>query len=319
MQVQKEVEIAPLLWYKLGGKVKFLLTCKSKEDILEALEFIVQNNVNNVFTIGEGSNLIFAKNYFDGAIIQIVGTGKSFELKEEVVSSFAGETLDNLVKFCFGNNLIGLEWAGGLPGTVGAGVRGNVGAFGGEIKDTFKYAKVARFKKGRIETLKLENEDMNFSYRESKIKHDKNLFILEASFYLKKATDDELQEAKVIYEKNINYRKEKHPIEYPNCGSIFKNIVKKDQTEKVFEVWPDVKEKAISQWYGKVSMGYIINRLGFTGNKVGGAQISEKHSNFIVNTGDATGADVLTLISEIKEAMQKKFGITPEVEPEIII
>lgn len=319
LEVKEDINIAPLLWYKLGGKVRYLLECSSTKDILEALEFIEGKNISNILTIGLGSNLIFAEDYFDGAVIQITGKGDSFTKKSsDTVSSFSGEVLDNLIEFTFDNNLVGLEWAGGLPGTVGAGVRGNVGAFGGEIKDTFLETEVAKITNGKVDVYTLSKEDMDFAYRESLVKKEKGTIILEATFILNPASGNELEAAIQVYEKSKNYRKERHPLEYPNCGSVFKNVHNKEDVQKVLSVLPELKEKVEKDWHGKVSMGYLIATLGFTGKRVGGAQVAQKHSNFIVNTGGATGHDVLTLIGEIQQATQEKFDFIPEIEPEVI-
>lgn len=318
IQPEKDVNISDLLWYKIGGKVAYLFKCKNKEEVLESLKYTQDKDIKKILIVGQGSNLIFAKEYFDGAVIHIKGDKNSFAIEDDTVSCFGGESLDDLIRFCFQNNLTGLEWAGGLPGTVGAGVRGNVGAFGGEIKDTFLSAEVVNIK-NLSNVLQYSKEDMHFAYRESKIKDDKDTIVLTAKFILKKAREEELSNAKKIYQKNKEYRQKKHPIEFPNCGSVFKNIVKKEEVEAVFQKWPDVKKQALSDWYGKVSMGYIINRLGFTGKTNGGVQVSEKHSNFIVNKGNATGKEVLQLIEQIKEAVREEFGFTPEAEPEIIV
>ncbi|HRN96795.1 MAG TPA: hypothetical protein PLD54_05090, partial [Candidatus Levybacteria bacterium] len=113
-------------------------------------------------------------------------------------------------------------------------------------------------------------------------------------------------------------RKERHPLEYPNCGSVFKNIRKKEDIEKVLAVYPDIKEKIEKDWYGKVSMGYLIQRLGLQGYRVGNAQISEKHALFIVNLGGATSQDVRSIINTVTEKCEETFGFTPEVEVEVV-
>lgn len=317
MTIYQDYTLSDILWYKIGGVAKYFIQVKSKEEILEALNFIQENKVSRIFVTGLGSNLIFTDEYFDGAVIQLTppDTG-SFKLNTNVVESFAGETLDDLINFSLDKNLIGLEWAGGLPGTVGAAVRGNVGAFGGEIKDSFLEAEVINTKTHEVKIL--GKDDLDFSYRNSKVKENKDLLVISAKFELSKVNKILVNKAKEIYYANINYRQEKHPLEHPNTGSVFKNINKKEQVEKVLSIWPDIKNKVEKDWHGKVSMGYIIERVGLSGHKIGAAQVSIKHPNFIVNLGGAKASDVVGIIDEIKSKVGAIFEFTPEVEAEII-
>ena len=317
LEVKEEVNLAPLLWYKIGGTTRYLLTATSEKDILDALKFVNERKIKKTLTIGLGSNLIFADDYFDGAVIEIRGNKDSFMRKEHMVTSFAGESLDSLIQFSFANNHTGLEWAGGLPGTVGAAVRGNVGAFGSEIDDTFATAKIASIKDGEVIVRTINKEEMDFSYRESLVKRT-GATILNATFSLIPASGDELEEAQRIYHQNIQHRKDRHPLEYPNCGSVFKNIKRKDEIEKVLRVYSDIKDKMSNDWYGKIAVGYLIQRMGLQGYRVGNAQVSEKHALFIVNLGEAKGKDVIEIIDHIQQEFQKKFGFSLEVEPEII-
>ena len=145
MKIHKDFQLSQILWYKIGGKTKYFLQAENQEDIEEALDFINTKNINKVFICGLGSNLIFSDDYFEGAVIQITQnkrTPKNIVIKDNFIQTFSGSVFDDVIKFSFDQNLIGLEWAGGLPGTIGAGMRGNVGAFGGEIKDNFDQASV---------------------------------------------------------------------------------------------------------------------------------------------------------------------------------
>ncbi len=319
MNVHENYDLAPLLWYKIGGKARYFLECKSRIDVLSALDYIDKKNISKVFFLGIGSNLIFTDEFYDGAVIYLAKPDTpSFTVDENIVSSYSGEILGDLILFSFEHQLTGLEWAGGLPGTVGAGVRGNVGAFGGEIKDCVVTVEVAVIENGQVRTRTLTNDEMNFSYRTSEVKLNKKMIILSSNFQLKKSSPEEMQKAREVYNANIQYRKDRHPLELPNCGSVFKNISKKDEVEKVLNVWSDISDKVRNDWYGKVSMGYIINRLGFAEYRVGNAQVSGKHNNFIVNLGGAKASNVKQIISEIQQKVQETFGFTPEVEVEIV-
>ena len=322
MQVKNDFSLKDSLWYKIGGTAKYFLTCQSPEDIEEALGFIKKNNIQKVFILGLGSNLVFTDDYFDGAVIQIAqGRKGATEIKlneNGFVESFAGEIFDDVIQFALEHNLVGLEWAGGLPGTVGAAVRGNVGAFGGEIKDNLVTADVLDYS-GETPSLKtLSNEDLQFVYRGSIVKTYKKMVVVSARFGLKKGTSEEVEKAREVYNKNIQFRKDRHPLEYPNCGSVFKNLRDKEQIEKVLSIYPDLKENVEKRWYGKVAAASLIEKLGLKGYRIGDAQVSEKHALFIVNLGHAKTKEVLQIISDIQQKFQGKFGFGLEVEVEIV-
>jgi UDP-N-acetylmuramate dehydrogenase len=319
MQIHKDFDLSQVLWFKIGGKAQYFLQCSSRKDVFEALDFVEARHPNRIFICGQGSNLIFTDDYFDGVVIQLaVGDKPQISFHDTLATAFAGEPLDSLIQIGFNHNLIGLEWAGGLPGTVGAGVRGNVGAFGGEIKDRLTVAEVLQFDDKNIDVLEMKNEDFHFAYRHSIIKEKRNMIVTAAQFGLDPANREEVIKARHIYMRSIDYRKSHHPLEYPNCGSVFKNIKKPDEVAKVVDVWPDIRPLVKEKWYGKVSMGYINNRLGFSGYTIGNARVSEKHTNFINNLGGATAADVLKIIKHIQDMVAETFAIIPEVEVEIV-
>lgn len=320
MQVSEDFELKEILWYKIGGKAKYLLTCSSKDDIFEAIEFIKARDIKRIFVCGQGSNLVFTDEYFDGAVIQLVKPlVSSLTVSDETnVTAFAGEVLGDLVLYSLEQGLIGLEWAGGLPGTVGAGVRGNVGAYGGEVKDTLLSADVLDYSGSVPELKTLSNQELEFVYRGSIVKSHKKMIVISATFGLHTGTAEELEQAKATREKNIQSRKDKHPLEYPNCGSVFKNLRKPEQIAKVLEVYPDLKEQVENKWYGKVAVASLIERLGLKGHRVGDAQVSEKHALFIINLGHATAKDVVRVISDVQQAFQTTFGFNLELEVEIV-
>lgn len=336
MIIQKDFPLSQILWYGIGGKAKYLLTCENYQDILEALEFVDQNKIDKSLIYGLGSNLILPDVYFNGAVIHIAQSKVNltqFKIKDNSISVFGGAILDDLIQFAFANSLIGLEWAGGLPGTIGAGVRGNVGAFGGEIKDSLYSAEVLETKHLSLRDHELANgeaipknfklrtlskNDLNFSYRNSLVKKNSNMIIVSTTFHLRHATGHDLAKARDIYTGNINYRVKHHPMEYPSCGSVFKNITESEKIKKILAVWPDIEDLVTNKWHGKVAMGYVIKRLAFAGLRVGNMQVSEKHSNFIVNLGDGRSSDVLTLIKQIQNEVSETFKFVPETEAEIV-
>lgn len=319
MVVHNDFDLSQVLWFRIGGKTRYFIECTSRDDILKALDFVEEHHPKRLFICGLGSNLIFTDDYFDGVVIQItIGNKPQISFSGTKATAFAGETLDALIQLSFNNKLHGLEWAGGLPGTIGAGIRGNVGAFGGEIKDQFAAAEVLEFDDKNIDVLEMNSEDFHFSYRHSIVKEKKNMIVTFAQFELEPSDREQLVKARSTFAANKDYRKTHHPLEYPNCGSVFKNIKKPEEVSKIVTVWPDIRDLVKNKWHGKVSMGYVINRLGFSGYKIGGAEVSKKHANFINNMGGATAQDVLTIIKRIQEMTSETFSITPEVEVEIV-
>lgn len=321
MIIQKDYPLPEALWYKTGPRAKYLITCTSKNDITEALEFVENNKIQRTVVIGKGSNLIFTEDYFDGAIIRIAQEKKqvkNYHKKGEFITVFAGVILDDLIRYTFANKLAGLEWAGGLPGTIASAIRGNAGAFGKEIKDSVESVEVLEKNNFKYHTRVIYKADLEFSYRNSLVKKNKNLIITSATFKLRTVNDEYIANAQNIYLANINYRKEHHPVEYPTCGSVFKNIIEPEEINKILAVWPELKDTVSGKWHGKVSMGYLINKLGISGMRRGNMQVSTKHANFIINLGGGKARDALVIIEDIQRRMYDAFGFVPELEAEII-
>lgn len=311
-----------ILYYKIGGKARFVLKIQNRNDLLEALEFIKKNQIKKTLMVGLGANLLVSDNFFDGAVLWFVKPDKS-SIKQDLdglVEVFASETLDDLIQFCFKHNLRGLEWAGGLPSTIGAAVRGNVGAFGEEIGKTAEKVEVCDMYSKLVYYTKkiLTNNDLKFSYRNSLIKDNKNLIVSTVFFKLSKTDKKGIEKAKEIYFKNIDYRNKHHPMEYPSCGSVFKNIIERRKIEAILLKWPDIKGQVEDKWYGKAAMGYIIARLGLSSFRIGGAKVSEKRPNFIINFNHATFNDVFLIINKIKDRFFQEFSFYPELEVEVV-
>lgn len=321
MTIHQNYPLSEFLWYHIGGNANYFVEVSSLDDIPELLEFLKDKKALPVFICGLGSNLVFKDEDYEGVVIAIAEPEEKKPLEvtsDGKLTVFAGDTMDTAIQFALANNLLGIEWAGGLPGTVGAGVRGNVGAFGGEIKDVISRVEVISLKEPEKGVVSLQNDELNFSYRHSLIKENPELLVLSATFELRSGTTEETDAAKKIYEKNRNYRRENHPLEFPNCGSVFKNIKRPGEVARILSVWPEIKDKVAKNWHGKVSMGYLIYKLGMSGYEVGDAQVSEKHCNFIINKGSAKASDVRAIIAEIQDRSEALFGFRPEVEVEIV-
>jgi len=317
MKVFENVDLSTISFYKIGGSTKFLLEVNNVSEVKDALRFIHDHNDLPIRVLSLGANFLIPDEAFQGITLWLNGDGSSFEIYEDSVTSFAGETFESLIKFTFNNELVGLEWAGGLPSSVGGAARGNAGCFGSEIKDTVLSIKAVSMSDSEMQIKEYSHDECNFGYRDSFFKHQPDLVIISVTFQLKKASSGEILKAKEIYQENVSYRKKNHPLEYPSCGSVFKNIVDIAHVQKIIAVWPDIKEKSETKWHGKIAVGYVISRLGFSGKRIGGAQVSEKHANYISNVDHAKAEDVKELIHEISNAFENTFGFVPE--PEVII
>ena len=284
--IRENVRLAPYTTFNIGGEAKYFLEVEEREQLIEAIEVSKENNIP-FFILGKGSNLLISDEGFNGLVIKV--NFKKINVEGERVVCGAGVLLNKLVKRLTEESLLDLEWAIGIPGTVGGAIRGNAGAFGGSMIDNILEVEVLRLNP-EIEIRKYNKEELKVDYRDSIFKKEKNVVIISASFNFKKGNKEEIEKKVSEY---LNYRKEKHPVSFPSAGSIFKN--------------PQDK-----------SAGELIEKCGLKGKKIGGAKISEKHSNFIINIGNAEAKDVLDLISLAKKEVKDKLGIELEEEIELV-
>lgn len=282
---QKNVLLKDHTTYKIGGPAKYFFIAKSKEDLLWALKEARVLKIP-VFIFAGGSNILFSDKGFKGLAIKLQNTGLSQE--GDCVFIEAGEKLNDLVNFCQDSGLSGLEWSAGIPGTVGGAIYGNAQAFGGKTSDSVKSVQVLDLKTLKIKTL--SNKQCQFSLKTSIFKKKKNLIILSAVFSVGKA-DKELISQKI--KEYIDYRNKNHPLGWPSCGSVFIN---------------PKNEHA----------GCLIEKSGLAGKKIGKAQISPKHSNFIINLGGAKSSDVLKLIKLAQKKVKAKFKLLLKPEVQIV-
>lgn len=309
MIIQKNVSLKEYSNYKIGGVAKYFLNASDIKDIKKGiLEWNDLDKTNNKapFVFGSGTNLLISDEEYDGLVI--FNNIQSIKQKGNLLIVGSGILFSELLNYCIKHSLSGFEWAGGLPGTVGGAVRGNAGAFGGEIKDSIQ--EVKSINKYSLEEKTRRNTECTFSYRDSIFKNGsaKDEIIVEATFLLKKGDSKKIK--KIIDEK-IKYRSERHPLEYPNIGSTFKNISLDKVPEEIREHFKNkIKDDSIPV----LSAARFINLAGLKGKRIGDAQFSEKHPNFIVNLGDAKAKDVKELIELAKEKIEEKFNIKLEEE-----
>ncbi len=300
--------------YKIGGNASYFLEISTKEELFEGLRewqgISSKKNLpagRQVFVLGKGTNVLISDKGFDGLVIHNNILGIERRGGDLVIGS--GVLVSDVLSFCIENSLSGLEWAGGLPGTIGGAVRGNAGAFKGEIKDSIKEVVSLNF--NTLEEKKRTNLECYFDYRFSFFKSEQGKDEIILSVVHNLQTGDEKVISNSIQEK-IDYRKAKHPLEFSNIGSIFKNVS--------FESAPSDYKEELSPYikndpFPVVPTAKINFLAGLKGKRIGDAQISEKHTNFIVNLGNATSSDVKALISFAKNAVKEKFNI--ELEEEI--
>ena len=272
--------------FKIGGDADIFITVNSISDLAKVIE--VLNNFNvPFFIIGNGSNLLISDKGIRGAVIKLGGEFSNIKLVDDnTIECGAGVLISKLCSFACQNSLSGLEFAYGIPGTVGGAVFMNAGAYGSEMKDVMLSAKSLTF---YGEIINRSAEEMELSYRKS-IYRQVDEIILSAKLELKKGDKLHIKEKMNEF---IARRKEKQPLEYPNAGSVFKRPV------------------------GNFA-GTLIQTCGLKGKKIGGAMVSEKHSGFIINTGNATCEDVVKLIDHIKATVFEKSNIALECEVEIV-
>ncbi len=278
--------------YHIGGPARVLFLAANEREIIAGIE-IAKENRFKIMILGGGSNILFSDRGFDGLVLKLANNFiKIAEEKEDraVVLAGAGAPLAALVKFALDNSLAGMEWAAGIPGTAGGAIRGNAGAFGREIGASVLRVRALEISGKSVVPAIVGKEDCAFGYRESVFKRNKNLVITAAKFVLEKGNANEIADKiKECAEK----KRISQPLDFPSAGSVFKN------PEGFFAA-------------------KIIEDCGLKGRSAGGAQISEKHANFIVNRGNAKADDVLALIAQIKAAAKEKFAVDLKEEIEIV-
>ncbi|MFJ8244072.1 UDP-N-acetylmuramate dehydrogenase [Peribacillus asahii] len=289
LQVGKVLVNEPLANHttmKMGGPADLFIEPSSIENLEKTMKIIRENNVP-WRAIGRGSNLLVSDAGIEGALIKLGKGLDHLEINESEIRVGAGYSLVSLSVQISKKGLAGLEFASGIPGSVGGSVYMNAGAHGSDMSEILEKAYVL-FADGTLAWL--SKEEMEFSYRTSILQKKRPGIVLEAIFQL---TPGNREEIVAKMQSNKNYRKETQPYNLPCAGSIFRNPL---------------------PHYA----GQLVQEAGLKGYSIGGAQISPMHGNFIVNTGNGKAADVLALIQYVKDTVFKQYGIMMETEVEII-
>lgn len=304
--VLTDESLARYTTFKIGGNAKYFLVVKNKEELVEAISAAKSLKLK-IFILAGGSNILFADKGFNGLVIKNEIGG--LECKENRIFVGSGVTLANLVKKAVSCGLSGVEWAAGIPGTVGGSIYGNAQAFSERMADIVEEVEAVDLKTLKIKIFK--NSDCKFTTKNSVFKKKNNLVIVSAILSLKKGDEKEMREK---LKEHISYRRKNHPLSFPCAGSVFVNPETKIKSKKLLKEFPELEE---FNKKGFVHSGFLIDKCELRGKKFGDAQISEKHANFIINIGNAKANDIIKLISLVKAKVKKKFGI--KLQEEIII
>lgn len=303
MSLKKNISLSKYTTFKIGGQAKYLFEAETEGDLIKAIKFAKQSKLP-IFVLGGGSNILATDKGYKGVIIKI--KNHKLNIKNNIVSVDAGVLLDKAVRASAEKSLESLIWASGIPGTVGAGIYGNVGAFGSTMADAVKSVRVLDMNNFKIKTL--SKKDCKFSNKGSIFKKNKNLIIISAVLELKKGS---VLDIKSEMKRFLVYRKANHPLSFPSAGCVFKNYDKKITDKNLLRKYPELNEFNKGS---RIPTSYLIDKSGLKGKIIGRAQISEKHANFIINLGGAKSEDVIKLIKLAKQKVKSKFGIVLEEE-----
>jgi UDP-N-acetylmuramate dehydrogenase len=298
LNIQENVPLAPMTSFRIGGPAKFYVEVKSVEELKESLSYAKEKNLD-YYVLAGGTNLLISDSGFVGLIIRI----KFNEIKvnaDGLVEASAGTPLIKVVNFSAENGFTGIESLAGVPGTFGGAVRGNAGAFGTEIGSHIFEVTALNVETLEIEKFKQASSD--FSYRLSIFKKDKKLIVVSATLSLENA---EVAQCKAKVMEIVMGRTKKGLQGAKSAGSYFMNP--KIEDEKILKDFE--QEKGVPARNGVVPAGWIIERAGLKGKTMGGAQVSENHTNYLINTGAGTAENVIMLVSYIKQQVRDQFGV----------
>lgn len=269
--------------FRVGGEAECLIMVRTEEELRKLIRYLNQIE-GEYFVLGNGSNLLVGDKGYRGTVLKLDGPMEEVSVEGTVIRAGAGALLSKVAAEAMRHGLTGMEFAAGIPGSIGGGVVMNAGAYGGEMKQVVVSVRGSD-REGQI--LLLDNAAMEFGYRTSAVKN-KPFVVLEVTLQL---TEGDPEEIGARMEELAALRRSKQPLEFSSAGSTFKR--------------PE-------GYYA----GKLIMEAGMRGYRIGGAQVSDKHCGFVVNTGNATAADIREVIEEVQERVWERFHVS--LEPEII-
>lgn len=322
--IREQEPLAQHTAFRIGGPARFFIEASGSNDVITAVRYATDRKLPWV-VLGAGSNVLVSDRGFSGVVVHPVGG--AIAVDGSTLQADAAVPLARVVAESVERGLRGLEWAVGIPGTVGGALCGNAGSFGSEMKDVV--ASVAVFDAKRDATLQFSAENCRFAYRESIFKGQPSLVILRTRFCLEPGDPAEIQKRVVQCAKvrlgsssdpagreffTPGGRSSAQEVGVPTTGSVFKNVLWSRSgvdREELIRRFPELE--AFRSNPG-ISAGFLIDQTGLRGRRVGGAVISEKHANFIINAGGATAGEVRSLIQLAKDEVLEKFGLRLEEE-----
>lgn len=284
-KIEENVSIKTLTTYRTGGIAKLVVYPSTIDKLKLLLKLIKLNNLDYII-LGKGSNTLFSDKEYLGVIIKLDNLNK-LEFNQNIIYVESGVLLSKVVIESSKRGLTGLEFAIGIPGNIGGAIYMNAGAYGSSMSNIVKSITVLNEK---LELEEILNKDINFAYRYSVLQNNQNLICIGATIELKFGQKEKIDSQ---IKENLFKRKNSQPLEYPSAGSVFRN--------------PD------GNYAGK-----IIEDLNLKGLFIGGAKISTKHANFIINKDNATSEDILKLIELIKKEVRENYNIELKLEQQLI-
>lgn len=282
--VKENENMANHTTFKCGGDASLYIAPNSQDELVEVLRILREANYPYM-VIGNGSNLLVKDSGYDGAIVEVDKKISDIDVRGEEIIVEAGAKLSKVATIAMENDLANFEFAHGIPGNMGGAVVMNAGAYGGEMKDVLKWVKVVD-QNGEVKTL--ENEELELGYRTSRVMKEK-MIVLEACIKLELGIMGEVADVMALL---MSKRKASQPLEYPSAGSTFKR--------------PE-------GYYA----GKLVQDAGMKGYRVGDAMVSDKHSGFVINCGNATATEVIQVIKDVQAKVKEEFGV--DLEPEVRI
>ena len=286
IKVEENVNLKKYTTYKAGGTASCIAYPDNTKELIDLLKLLDNKNIKHKI-LGNGSNLLFSSKLYEGVLISLKKFDECKFLSNNKIRVGAGYPLIKLSLLTAKKGLTGLEFASGIPGSLGGAVYMNAGAYKSDMGYIVREVKVLTDK---YEVITLVNREMDFHYRTSYLQSHKNYICLEAIIKLKRGKKEAIED---LINERRKRRVESQPLEYPSCGSVFRN------PEGDFA-------------------GRLIEEAGLKGYSIGGAKVSEKHANFIINYNNASGEDIYNLINYVHDKVLEKYNVDLKVEQEFV-
>jgi UDP-N-acetylmuramate dehydrogenase len=295
--------------FRVGGSSRLYVVAPSANAILQTVQAAIDLSIP-WYVYGGGSNLLVSDDGFEGVIVQ--AANRAISIKDETVMADAGAITAMVVRRSVDAGLTGLEWAVGVPGTIGGALYGNAGCYGGEMKDVVASVDAFRLKDNK--RVQLTNEECQFGYRTSLFKNEQHLIF---GCTMKLAQTQDIAASKMRMEEIMTMRREKQPLEASSAGCVFKNF------EFIEEKELDILRRSLDVPQGmidkkQISSGWLIEQAGLLGKSIGDIEVSKKHGNFFINKGNARAQDIVALISLVKMKIRDDLGIELQEEVQYV-